>query len=99
MVKKIKAKKIFCVVAYDIESDKIRLNVSKLLEKYGVRINYSVFECLFTDKQLKVTEEKIRLLIHSAKDSVVFYRICVDCYTKTIYCPQRKIVFRKVEII
>ena len=94
-----KAKKIFCVVAYDIENDKQRTKIAKFLEKFGTRINYSVFECLFTEKQLKSTQEKIEKQIQSKKDSVVFYRICVECYTKTIYLPQRKRTVQKVEIV
>ena len=94
-----KAKKIFCVVAYDIESDRLRSKISKILEKFGVRINYSVFECLFTQRQLEDTQERIEKQITSAKDSVIFYRICVDCYTKTVHYPQRKTIIRKVEII
>lgn len=32
------------LVLYDIESDKIRTRFSKFLEKYGRRLQYSVFE-------------------------------------------------------
>ena len=49
----VKAKKIFCVVAYDIQDDRSRIQISKILEKYGTRINYSVFECMFTDRQFQ----------------------------------------------
>ena len=94
-----KAKKIFCVVAYDIENDKQRTKIAKFLEKFGTRINYSVFECLFTEKQLKNMQEKIEKQIQSKKDSVVFYRICVECYTKTIHLPPRKRTIQKVEIV
>jgi len=34
------------VVAYDITNDKRRKKLSDLLETYGVRVNYSVFEIL-----------------------------------------------------
>ena len=94
-----KAKKIFCVVAYDIENDRQRTKIAKLLEKFGTRINYSVFECLFTEKQLENTQVKIEKQVQSKKDSVVFYRICVECYTKTIHLPQRKRIVQKVEIV
>ena len=40
----VKAKKIFCVVAYDIQDDRSRIQISKILEKYGTRNNYRVFE-------------------------------------------------------
>ena len=32
------------VVAYDIANDKRRKKVSEHLDKYGVRVNYSVYE-------------------------------------------------------
>ena len=48
-----KARKTLCVVAYDISDDKRRLKVVKILEKSGIRINYSVFECMLTRTQLE----------------------------------------------
>lgn len=41
------------VISYDIESNKIRTKLAKLLEGYGVRIQYSVFECNLSDKRFK----------------------------------------------
>ena len=32
------------LITYDIEDDKRRKKISDLLEGYGVRVNYSVFE-------------------------------------------------------
>lgn len=84
-----RVKKTFYVVAYDIKDDRIRDKVSKLLEKYGVRANYSVFECLFTDKQLLSTQEKIGNLINKRSDNVIYYHICLDCYTKIVYQPHK----------
>ena len=33
------------LVSYDITSDKRRRKIAKILENYGKRIQYSVFEC------------------------------------------------------
>ena len=33
------------VISYDISENKIRNKVAKILEGYGKRIQYSVFEC------------------------------------------------------
>lgn len=82
-------KKTFYVIAYDIKDDRIREKISKLLEKYGVRVNYSVFECLFTDKQFLSVQEKIGKLINKRSDNVIYYYICLDCYTKIVYQPQK----------
>jgi len=32
------------IVAYDISNNKVRTQFSKFLEKYGVRVQFSVFE-------------------------------------------------------
>ena len=47
------------VVSYDIQSDKIRRKLAKLLEGYGVRIQFSVFECNLTDKKFKKLYKEI----------------------------------------
>jgi CRISPR-associated protein Cas2 len=33
------------VVTYDISNDKRRTKLATLLDKYGIRVNYSVYEC------------------------------------------------------
>ena len=82
-----RAKKTFCVVAYDIKEDRKRARVSKILEKYGIRVNFSVFECMFTDIQLLQVQEKIKKILDKRSDTVIYYPICVNCYTKIIYQP------------
>ncbi len=75
-------------MVYDIRNDKNRERVSKMLERYGVRVNFSVFECLFTDKQLQATQKLTGECTHAQGDSVVYYPICLDCYTKILYQPK-----------
>lgn len=96
---RVKAKRIFCVVAYDIENDKNRTRVSKILEKYGVRVNFSVFECMFTETQLLKVENNITELINEKKDSMIIYPICVDCFTRIIYHPKFKKDSNLIQII
>ena len=76
-----KAKKKFYVVAYDLKSDRNRNKVAKILEKYGIRANFSVFECLFTAKQLENVKERIGRLIDKRTDRIIYYPLCLDCYT------------------
>lgn len=95
----VRAKKVFCVVAYDIKSDRHRARVSKILEKYGVRANYSVFECMFTPLQLVKVQEMLQKQIQEKDDSVIFYPMCVNCFTKTVYFPKRKRTVQRVQIV
>lgn len=85
-----RAKRIFCVVAYDISDDKRRDRIVKVLEKYGMRVNYSVFECMFTPGQFQKVQCSIYQKIDMKEDSVVYYPICVDCYTRIVYQPNRR---------
>ena len=75
------------VVAYDISDNKRRTKVSRLLEQYGERINYSVFECMLTAAQRKEVEAGLSALINPRKDQVSVYPICVNCYAKASYIP------------
>ena len=94
-----RAKKTFCVVAYDIKEDRKRARVSKILEKYGIRVNFSVFECMFTDIQLLQVQEKIKKILDKRSDTVIYYPICVNCYTKVIYQPAHRQTSRTIEIV
>ena len=94
-----RAKKTLCVVAYDIKEDRKRARVSKILEKYGIRVNFSVFECMFTDIQLLQVQEKIKKILDKRSDTVIYYPICVNCYTKIIYQPAHRQTSRTIEIV
>ena len=54
--------KMLVVVVYDIPDDRRRLKVFNLLESYGRRVQYSVFECFLNEKQLKQMYGSIKKL-------------------------------------
>ncbi|MEB3225315.1 MAG: CRISPR-associated endonuclease Cas2 [Synechococcus sp.] len=67
---------MFYLVAYDIGDNKRRKKIADLMEGYGVRVQYSVFECHLSPKKYK--ELKKRLLRHYKEDkgdSLRFYPI------------------------
>jgi CRISPR-associated protein Cas2 len=61
------------IVAYDIVSDRRRAKLCELLKDYGNHVQYSVFECELTDKQLAKMVAKIKKLINPKQDSVKIY--------------------------
>lgn len=83
-------RKEFYVVAYDIASSRQRRKFSQILEKYGRRINKSVFECLASPAELYAVRCAAHSLIDVKKDSVVFYSLCIDCFAKAEYVPEVK---------
>lgn len=80
-------KKNFWVIAYDIANDKRRAKIVKAMEKVGNRVNYSVFECMLTEKQFEKLHVTLEKLIEPNEDSIVCYPLCLGCYTKIIYSP------------
>lgn len=64
---------LFYVVTYDIPCDKRRRKVSKLLEGYGQRVQYSVFECVLTDNKYQELQKRLAKRVKLAEDSVRFY--------------------------
>ena len=61
------------VVTYDIPCDKRRKKVSDLLEGYGKRVQYSVFECLLEQGKYKELCQRLKKRVKLAEDSIRFY--------------------------
>lgn len=71
------------LITYDIDDDKLRYGVSKLLEEYGVRVQESVFEC---NLNASLYEELLNKLTGYAKDGVNIriYPLCKECFLKAV---------------
>lgn len=75
------------IVSYDFSNDKIRTKFSKFLEKYGRRMQYSVFFVRNSPRVLRnvITEIDARYKKYFKKtDSIVIFRACVSCKEKII---------------
>ena len=74
---------MFILVSYDIENDKRRTRVARALEAYGVRVQYSVFECNLEPAQLKQMKQRLtRIMKRASEDeawSIRFYALCTAC--------------------
>ena len=67
------------LVCFDIVSDKIRYRVVKILLKYGVRVQKSVFECMLNDARFVEMKNLLDKLINPDEDSIRYYQLCVNC--------------------
>lgn len=85
-----RTRKHMVVIAYDITDDKRRNRMVKLLEQYGSRINYSVFECMITHKEQNQLLLAAANIIDPKCDQVAVYHVCADCYAKTEYLPRHQ---------
>ena len=64
---------MFWIVSYDIPNDKRRRKVSKLLEGYGRRAQYSVFECELDETKCGRLEKLLLKEIDKEEDDIRFY--------------------------
>jgi CRISPR-associated protein Cas2 len=64
---------MFTIISYDIVTDKRRTKVMKLLQGYGTRVQYSVFECYLSARQIDKIGRELRKLIDLDTDSVRCY--------------------------
>ena len=70
---------MYILISYDISDDKRRSKVAKLLEDYGIRVQYSAFECLLDEGALLSLRRQLQEVIDYQGDSIRFYRLCKRC--------------------
>ncbi len=71
------------VVSYDVSSDKLRNKVAKIMEGFGRRVQYSVFECHLTDRQFEDMYQKLaKILSGTGENGIRIYQICAKCEKK-----------------
>ncbi|MBD2667225.1 CRISPR-associated protein Cas2 [Richelia sinica FACHB-800] len=61
------------VISYDIPCDKRRKKVADLLEGYGQRVQYSVFECQLSTEKYQNLRRQLRKKLKLEEDNVRFY--------------------------
>lgn len=67
------------LICYDIEDDRERTRVARLLESYGQRVQYSVFEVsLLRGVDLDQLKSELRALLNEPEAEVRFYRLTAD---------------------
>lgn len=74
------------LVTYDISCNKRRKKVSDLLEGYGQRVQFSVFECVLTPDKYRELRQRLMQRVREAEDSVRLY-------------PLSRHTFNQIEII
>jgi len=64
---------MFYAISYDISDDSRRNSVNKILEHYGIRIQYSLFECNLDIDRLNELLQKLKKIVKADEDSLRCY--------------------------
>jgi len=73
------------LVSYDIVDDRRRNKLARVLQGYGTRVQYSVFECRLSKSQAKELELKARPFVKVDKgDSLRIYILCKSCEAEVV---------------
>jgi CRISPR-associated protein Cas2 len=72
------------IVVYDIPDDKRRTKLSKFLEGYGHRIQWSVFECFLSLDEMRGLYDKVVKLVKANEDNVRFYWISQESVSRVL---------------
>jgi len=75
-------KNMLHLVAYDIREPKRLRKVAKKCEDFGIRVEYSVFECDLSEENFQSLWEGLKCIIDADEDCILAYRICGSCVTK-----------------
>jgi CRISPR-associated protein Cas2 len=70
---------MFYIVSYDIPDTPRRTKISKILEDFGDRVQYSVFECLLDHDLLEKMCFRLEKVVKEKEDSVRVYALCGNC--------------------
>ncbi len=80
----------FYLVSYDIPNDRRRTKVASLLQDYGQRVQFSVFEVWLTQATQRELLGRLEKLIDAEEDSVRLYWLYAACQKRVIALGQGK---------
>ena len=67
------------LVAYDVREPKRLRKVAKVCEDFGIRVEYSVFECDLSEILFSRLWMQLQKIIDPGEDCILAYRICGAC--------------------
>jgi len=70
---------MFYIVSYDIPDTPRRTKIAKILEDFGDRVQYSVFECLLEQDLLEKMIDRLEKVVKEDEDSIRVYALCGSC--------------------
>lgn len=73
------SQKLLWVFTYDVADNRRRTRVMNLLRNFGVRVNFSVFECVLTAEEAAALAGRLARSLRRGKDHLRVYGVCAAC--------------------
>lgn len=70
---------MYVLIAYDIADPRRLYRVAKIMEDYGHRVQYSIFEAELERAQLQVLQARAGEVINEEADGVKYFPLCERC--------------------
>lgn len=85
------------VLTYDSKDDKLRTKLSKFLEQFGDRVQYSVFELELPEYKVIELKTKINRTFEKFKDDlcIFIYPICSSCKKNIHRVGNKELILEK----
>ena len=77
------------LISYDIEDDRLRVKLAKLLEGHGRRVQFSVFECHLSTSEYEALLQRLQAFYADVSAAETPTRFSVRCYRLCRACEQR----------
>ncbi len=86
------------VVAYDIADPKRLARVAKICQDFGVRVQYSIFECHLPEDEFEDLWLSLLETIDESEDRIVAYKLDARCARQTMtagtmVCSERVVCY------
>ena len=81
----------FFLITYDIPDDKRRTKTASLLQDYGERVQFSVFEVWLDEAMQRDLMSRLKKIIDDEEDSVRLYQLCASCQKQVMALGQGRL--------
>jgi len=86
-------------ICYDISNPKRLIKISKTLENFGLRVQYSFFQCEMKRNQLEILRNQLLDIIDEKEDRLSIYPVCSECVKNTTSIGNGSIFLHQIYMI
>jgi len=80
------------MICYDISDPKRLRKTAKIIEGFGIRVQYSFFQCEMPMDKLEKMKSKVLEIIDTDYDNFFVYPLCEDCSRKSIVFGNKDVI-------